>query len=224
MIIKVCGMADPENILGLKGIEQVDWMGMIFYPPSGRYVPKFGQEAAFYKQLSLPKVGVFVNESTTEIIRKVNDYGLSLVQLHGDELPEQLQAIREKSNVKLIKVFRVGADWNWKTLEPYVALVDYFLFDTDGPSYGGTGHQFNWELLKAYPYQIPFLLSGGISAQDTETLLNCYQEFPAMAGIDINSKFEISKGFKDLEKVKTFAAAIRIEAASKTKLKSNDKN
>jgi len=224
MIIKVCGMADPENISGLIGIEQVDWMGMIFYPPSGRYVPNFGLDAAFYKQLCLPKVGVFVNECTAEILRKVADYGLSMVQLHGDEVPEQLQAIREKSSVKLIKVFRVGSDWNWKTLEPYVALVDYFLFDTDGPSYGGTGHQFNWELLKTYPYDIPFLLSGGITPSDTETLLDCYQSFSAMAGIDINSKFEISKGIKDLEKIKTFTAELRNKAAIKTKMKSNDKN
>ncbi|WP_339709664.1 phosphoribosylanthranilate isomerase [Cyclobacterium amurskyense] len=215
MILKVCGMADPENISGLTHINEVDWMGMIFYPPSGRYVPNFGQEPTFYKQLSIPKVGVFVNENTDEILKKVTDYGLSMVQLHGDESPEQLKAIREKSNVKLIKVFRVGADWNWQTLEPYEALVDYFLFDTDGPSYGGTGHQFNWELLNTYPFKTSFLLSGGIAPEDTESLKYCFRNFPAMVGIDINSKFEISKGIKDLEKIKLFTAAIKDDVVSK---------
>jgi phosphoribosylanthranilate isomerase len=224
MIIKVCGMADSENISGLIQMGQVDWMGMIFYPPSGRYVPGFGQEATSYKKYDIPKVGVFVNESTTGIITKVKDYGLSMVQLHGDELPEQLKALREKSNVKLIKVFRVGADWNWKTLEPYIDLVDYFLFDTDGPSYGGTGHQFNWELLKSYPYKVHFLLSGGISAGDVEAVSAAFVDFPAMLGIDINSKFEVTKGIKDLNKIKTFIAAIREKAAFKTKAKTNDKN
>jgi phosphoribosylanthranilate isomerase len=138
-----------------------------------------------------------------------------MVQLHGDESPEQLKAIREKSNVKLIKVFRVGADWNWQTLEPYEALVDYFLFDTDGPSYGGTGHQFNWELLNTYPFKTSFLLSGGIAPEDTESLKYCFRNFPAMVGIDINSKFEISKGIKDLEKIKLFTAAIKDDVVSK---------
>ncbi|WP_149394894.1 phosphoribosylanthranilate isomerase [Cyclobacterium marinum] len=224
MIIKVCGMAEPDNISGLLGIAEVNWMGMIFYPPSGRYVPKFGQDAAGYKRVSLPKVGVFVNESTEEILRVVKDYGLSLVQLHGDEPPSQLQALRERTKVKVIKVFRVGADWNWKSLEAYKDLVDYFLFDTDGPSYGGTGHQFNWELLESYPYETPFLLSGGIAPKDVENLLACYKAYPAMVGIDINSKFEISKGVKDLEKIKTFTAAISDKAATAKKKKTNDKD
>ena len=222
MIIKVCGMADPENISGLIQQEQVDWMGMIFYPPSGRFVPGFGQEASTYKKYDIPKIGVFVNESTAEILSKIKQYGLSMVQLHGDEGPEQLSAIRAKSTVKLIKVFRVGADWNWETLEPYIALVDYFLFDTDGPSYGGTGHQFNWELLKSYPYKVPFLLSGGISEGDVEAVVAAFGDFPAMAGIDINSKFEIAKGVKDLNKIKAFSAAIKEKAACKTKAKTND--
>ncbi|GAB2989392.1 phosphoribosylanthranilate isomerase [Cyclobacterium sediminis] len=224
MIIKVCGMAEPENISGLLGIAGVDWMGMIFYPPSGRYVPNFGQDATRYKGIALPKVGVFVNESTEEILRIVKDYGLSMVQLHGDESTDQLQALKEQTEVKLIKVFRVGADWSWKSLEPYIDLVDYFLFDTDGPSYGGTGHQFNWELLESYPYETPFLLSGGITPKDAENLLACYEAFPAMVGIDINSKFEISKGVKDLEKIKTFTAAIRDKAATAKKKKTDDKD
>ena len=217
-------MADPENISGLIYMGQVDWMGMIFYPPSGRYVPGFGQEATSYKKYAIPKVGVFVNESTAGITSKVKDYGLSMVQLHGDELPEQLKAIRATNKVALIKVFRMGADWNWKTLEPYIDLVDYFLFDTDGPSFGGTGHQFNWGLLKSYPYKVPFLLSGGISEGDVEAVLAAFGDFPAMVGIDINSKFEVVKGIKDLNKIKTFTAAIREKAAFKTKAKTNDKN
>ena len=224
MIIKVCGMAEPDNISGLSGIPEVDWMGMIFYPPSGRYVPKFGQDAAIYKSIALPKVGVFVNESTAEILRIVKDYGLSMVQLHGDESPDQLKALREQTPAKLIKVFRVGADWSWKSLEPYLDPVDYFLFDTDGPSYGGTGHQFNWDLLETYPFKTPFLLSGGITPKDVENILACYRAFPAMVGFDINSKFEISKGVKDLEKIKRFTVAIRDKAASVIKKKTNDKD
>lgn len=215
-------MAEPENISGLLGIEGVNWMGMIFYPPSGRYVPNFGQDAAQYKSIAFPKIGVFVNEKTDKILKTVKDYGLSMVQLHGDESPEQVQRLREQSDAKLIKVFRVGAAWNWKSLEPFKGLVDYFLFDTDGPSFGGTGHQFNWELLATYPYETPFLLSGGIAPKDVENLLAAFKAFPAIAGIDINSKFEISKGVKDLEKIKTFTAAIRDKAATAIKKKNND--
>ncbi|WP_162343526.1 phosphoribosylanthranilate isomerase [Cyclobacterium salsum] len=216
MIIKVCGMADPENIRGLEKLGLVDWMGMIFYPPSRRYVPGFSVVPEYYQGVALTKVGVFVNASPDEIQGVARTYGLDKVQLHGDETPEQVREIKNLTGISLIKVFRIGKEWSWQGLEAYEELVDYFLLDTDGPSYGGTGHQFNWEIIKQYPFHKPFLLSGGIQAGQARELVDLYQSAPHMAGIDINSKFEIRPGLKDLGLVWELAWEIR-QQLQKTK-------
>ncbi|WP_163380042.1 phosphoribosylanthranilate isomerase [Cyclobacterium sp. SYSU L10401] len=212
MIIKVCGMADNENFEGLQEIGLIDWVGMIFYPPSRRYVPGFGHAPETYQKWSLPKVGVFVNASCDTIQSTVKAYGLGKVQLHGDELPQQLEEIKRQLDVELIKVFRIGADWSWKALEPYLPHVDYFLFDTDGPTFGGTGHRFNWELLKQNPFNKPFLLSGGIGIEQVDEILEFYQSLPAMEGIDINSRFEVRPGLKDLKLITEFTRQLRNRA------------
>lgn len=209
MIIKVCGMAVPENIRGLEDLGLVDWMGMIFYPPSKRYVPEFSVDPKYYQGVSLPKVGVFVNASPDKIQGVGKAYGLDKVQLHGDESPEQVREIKALTGLPLIKVFRVGKEWSWQGMEAYEELVDYFLLDTDGPSFGGTGHRFNWEIIKQYPFHKPFLLSGGIEVGQANELVDLYQSIPHMAGIDINSKFEVRPGLKDLSLVRKLASQIR---------------
>ncbi|SHN25980.1 phosphoribosylanthranilate isomerase [Cyclobacterium lianum] len=212
MIIKVCGMADPGNIQGLVELGLVDWMGMIFFPPSRRYVPGFGHAPDSYRKWPIPRVGVFVNASAALIRSTVHAYGLDKVQLHGDESVGQVEEIRNGFEGELIKVFRMGADWSWEALELYLPHVDYFLFDTDGPSFGGTGHRFNWEILKEYTLDKPFLLSGGIGAEQVAEILECYQSLPAMKGIDINSRFEKKAGWKDLKLIRKFALEIKSNA------------
>ncbi|WP_154852868.1 phosphoribosylanthranilate isomerase [Cyclobacterium xiamenense] len=209
MIIKVCGMAEPANIRGLVDLQLVDWMGMIFYPPSRRYLPGFQVAPEFYRNIVLPKVGVFVNASAAEIQEAATTYGLDRVQLHGDESPEQVREVKQQTGLPVIKVLRIGADWAWEGLENYEEPVDFFLLDTDGPSYGGTGHRFNWGIGKQYPFHKPFLLSGGIQEDHVDELVDLYRSCPQMAGIDINSKFELRPGVKNLDLIRIFASKIR---------------
>jgi phosphoribosylanthranilate isomerase len=202
-------MAEPTNIQGLVDLQLVDWMGMIFYPPSRRYLPGFQVDPEFYRDIVLPKVGVFVNAGVEDICRAATTYGLDRIQLHGDESPEQVREVKQQTGLPVIKVLRIGEDWDWKGLEAYEAQVDHFLLDTDGPSYGGTGHRFNWEIGKQYPFHKPFLLSGGIQADQVEELLDMYRSCPQMVGIDINSKFEQQPGVKNLDLIRIFASQIR---------------
>lgn len=215
MIVKVCGMVDPENIKGLEALGNIDWMGMIFYPKSKRYLPSFGFPPSAYLDINLPKVGVFVNEGLDVIKDIVSRYGLQKVQLHGDEPVELVKKVKAELKIEVIKVFRVGENWNWEALFPYENHVDCFLFDTDSPSYGGTGHRFNWEILKQYPLNKPFLLSGGIGGDHIAAVLDWYGKIPAMEGIDINSKFERQPGIKDLELINKFVNELKT-AESKT--------
>ncbi len=205
MRTKVCGMTKPEQVYQLDEMG-VEFAGFIFYPKSPRYVYKT-MPAAEIKRIkgNINKVGVFVNADVDEVLRTVDDCGLYLVQLHGDESPRICEKIADY--VSVIKVFRLGEDDNieWRIREYYDA-ADMFMFDTEGAGYGGTGKKFNWELLKERVINKPFFLSGGITPDDAEKLKEFQHEAVArdLFAIDINSRFEIMPGVKDMEKVKEF--------------------
>jgi phosphoribosylanthranilate isomerase len=206
MKIKVCGMSQAQNIASVVGLG-IDYIGFIFYEKSPRYVLQNNSD--FVKDLNFgkaQKVGVFVNHSIEFIIEKINQFQLDLVQLHGYESIEFCSSIRFSvwaTQIKIIKVFSIGEDFDFQQLDDYKPFVDYFLFDTKGKNLGGNGVTFDWEILKNYDNEIPFFLSGGIDIQHIEEIrklknLNIH-------ALDINSKFELSAGLKDVEKIKEFA-------------------
>jgi len=202
MKLKVCGMKDSRNIQELTKAVNLDWMGMIFYPPSPRFV---GDEPeAILTDPGLKKVGVFVNEPLASIQEKAVRFGLSVLQLHGDESVEEVRLIKEKTGLEIFKVFKVGDQLDWSELKPYLPCVDYFLFDTFTKQYGGSGKTFNWDLLKTYPFDKPFILSGGIESEYMNDIVSLKKEVPQLEGLDINSRFEVSPGLKDIERIKAF--------------------
>lgn len=207
MKLKVCGMRDPDNVRELYSQINPDWMGLIFYPPSPRYVDDIYSDAL--KDIPVKKVGVFVDMDWKEIKDKVSTFGLSALQLHGEESVEQVKRIKEKIGLPIIKAISVNEKVIWEDLKPYLPFVDYFLFDTFTQAYGGSGKTFNWKLLMDYPYEKPFLLSGGLSFDHAELIKNFKQKIPQMAGIDINSKFEIEPGLKDIEMIHVFKKIIK---------------
>ena len=201
MIIKLCGMRDAENIKEADALG-LDWMGFIFYPRSPRYV----ESVPDYMPVQAKRVGVFVNEDYDTIIDKVSDFGLHYVQLHGGESPELCRHLRS-SGVKVIKAFSVGNTFPADEVKLYEGSCDYFLFDTQTDSYGGSGQQFNWQVLKDHRGETPFLLSGGIGLSDAEELLRF--EHPRLSGIDINSRFETAPALKDITSIKQFIKQIK---------------
>jgi len=199
--LKVCGMKYPKNIQALT-ILKPDYMGFIFYPKSKRYMAG-SLSGAFVRTIpeSIKKVGVFVNDFFESIEFEVNRTKLHLVQLHGNESPELCAKLKEQ-NIQVIKAFQIYPGFDFKMLEPFKSSCDYFLFDTQTPLYGGSGHKFDWELLKNYDNEKQFFLSGGIDLVDADKIMNIKDL--NIHAIDINSKFEISTGLKDIEKVKSF--------------------
>lgn len=202
MMIKVCGMTRPDNLeqVGSLGIDMV---GFIFYPPSPRHVnghlpPKTLSQAAAGKR----KVGVFVNEKPGKIIETAHLYGLDAIQLHGDELPEDCDLLRPAYQV--IKAFPIAGAGDFEATLAYEGVCDFFLFDTKGAKHGGNGTAFDWNLLKAYQGATPFLLSGGISADDALKIREIRHE--KLAGVDLNSRFEDAPGVKNVALLKQFIA------------------
>lgn len=202
MELKVCGMREPENIRSLISEVKPDWMGLIFYPKSPRYVSD--EHAAELKDFPVKKVGVFVNESEAEILIKADQFGLSAIQLHGSESPDFVKSLAQKNKAELWKVISVAEEIDWKSLEGYLPLVSKFLFDTATVAHGGSGKKFDWRVLETYPFDKGFLLSGGLDEDSAGEVLALRKQIPQLQGVDLNSKFEDSPGLKNIEKLIRF--------------------
>lgn len=192
-------MKYPENILEV-GALLPDYMGFIFWKKSARYfdgiIPDLPQ--------SIKKVGVFVNASTDEILTKIEEHNLQAVQLHGQESEAFCLDLKNKTDrpIEIIKVFSVNDAFDFRVLKPFEGVCDYFLFDTKGKLPGGNGTTFDWEVLKEYPSSTPFFLSGGIGIEELEKVKQVLKTNLPLYAIDVNSKFEIEAGLKNIELLK----------------------
>ena len=214
MKLKVCGMKYQDNINQVAAL-QPDYLGFIFYENSARnfdahHIPELTE--------STKKTGVFVDADINFVIEKVNKHSLQAVQLHGKESPEYCDALRHKNikqvlvdkKLEIIKVFSIKDEFNFKVLKPYENFVDYFLFDTKGKLPGGNGYTFDWNVLNNYPSTKPFFLSGGLGLNEVEDIKQfanskaskyCY-------ALDVNSKFEIEPGLKNILILKDFKKSL----------------
>jgi len=205
MKFKVCGMKyNPADVMQLG----TDYLGFIFWEGTPR-------DFTGYEIPELPAntkaVGVFVDETIENILGIIGKYGLHGVQLHGRETAEYCfklydRILKEAPETELIKAFAIGPGFNFTTLKDYLGTCHYFLFDTRGALPGGNGTRFDWEQLRDYPYEKPYLLSGGIGENDCDKLLDFFRTPQAefCAGIDVNSKFETRPGEKDINALKRF--------------------
>lgn len=200
VLIKVCGMREPDNIREILTLDP-DFLGLIFYPISSRYVTsptiinniRFGQNTK--------KTGVFVNATEDEIMQKVKLYELQAVQLHGEESVVLCRSLRNKG-VLVLKAFQIYAAEDFEDTLLYNDQVDYFLFDTKTASYGGSGSKFDWSLLDAYHGNTPFFLSGGIGPDDVQAIQKI--NHPLFRGVDLNSRFEIAPAIKSYKLLQQF--------------------
>ena len=197
--VKVCGMREAENIREVEALG-IDLMGFIFWPKSSRYV----SERPAYMPQTAKRVGVFVNEDIKQVKRIAEEYSLDVIQLHGSESPDYIRQLGSVcgDTIATVKAFNIATAADLDATKSYEGIVDYFLFDTKTPIPGGSGVQFDWSLLADYVGQTPFLLSGGIGPDDAERVKTF--QHPKCIGIDLNSRFEISPGLKDVEKLKKF--------------------
>jgi len=212
MKIKVCGITDIEQMQELQRLG-VDYCGMIFYEGSKRFAGKdFESKKSEVRSTTIKKVGVFVNAEFDTILKAIEDYDLHAVQLHGDETDEFCMELMGK--VKVVKAFRLTGEENiYELTEPFQNACHYFLFDTAGGGreavYGGTGRQFDWQILNDAKIGKPVFLSGCIGPEDTEKI-ETFQH-PYFYAVDVNSRFETEPGIKDIKKVEIFLKEIHHE-------------
>ena len=208
--LKICGMKFSDNIQEISSLEP-EFLGFIFYENSTR---NYSEENSVSISETIKKVGVFVNETATEIIKKIQKFNLSYVQLHGNESENYCLDLINKLNhnqlnTKIIKAFSVDETFDFSLVANY-QMVDYFLFDTKGKLHGGNGTKFNWQILEKYTLEKPYFLSGGIGLEDVSTIKE-FIKTPASKycfALDVNSQFEIEAGLKNKEKLQEFKTQI----------------
>ncbi len=205
MNIKVCGITQFKQLQQLEALN-IYYAGLIFYKDSPRYMgDKITGKQVKDADFDIKKVGVFVNPGYSELLEAIDEYGLDIVQLHGNETPEMCEEL--SAEVEVIKAFRIAGDESINIDEmvlPYDAACDFYLFDTAGlkESFGGTGQQFDWSILKKAKIEKPFFLSGGIGPDDAQKVKGFTH--PDFFAVDINSKFELSPGLKDMAAILKF--------------------
>lgn len=200
MKIKICGMKYTDNIREVSKLSP-DFMGFIFYAQSKRYVGEDFQMPVIPS--SIKKVGVFVNDSAENIFEKIKRFNLDYVQLHGDESVEFCKMVGEKA--KVIKAFGIDERFDFLSLAGYESSCGYFLFDTKTNEYGGSGKSFDRNILRNYSSK-PYFLSGGIDLVEVSSIKS---QVSRPLAIDVNSKFEIEPGIKDIHKLKKLIDEVR---------------
>lgn len=212
MKTKVCGLRQPENIIEILTLG-IDYAGFIFFEGSSRFAgqPDFAKWMEDNDNLfaNTKRVGVFVNSGLDIILNTVHDYHLDYVQLHGNESAgycRELKLLWSVSTLRkatISKAFSITPDFDFSVTKEYADSCELFVFDTGGhKDHGGTGLKWDWDKLSQYKGATPFLLSGGIGPDDARRIK--LMNHPRLAGVDLNSRFELAPGLKEVEKLRHF--------------------
>jgi len=205
MKLKVCGMKNIHNIAQIASINP-NYMGFIFWEKSTRFINKNTP----YLRFDIIKTGVFVNSSFDYILEKIKIHQLKAVQLHGGESEDLCKKLKELKTVEVIKVFNIKNNFDFQQISSFEKVCDYYLFDTKGKLPGGNGYRFNWDILRHYPSKKKFFLSGGIGLSDVSSIIEILKLNLPIYAIDVNSKFELPGGNKDIQKLIKFKKQLGI--------------
>ncbi|HEX8368959.1 MAG TPA: phosphoribosylanthranilate isomerase [Pyrinomonadaceae bacterium] len=203
--VKICGITNPEDAL-LAAKFGADALGFNFYAKSPRYIaPEKARAIIGQLPPEILKIGVFVNETAERICEIAEIAKLDAIQLHGEETPEFVREIKAKTNLEIIKAFRVSPEFKSEDVLRYE--TDAILLDAYSPQeHGGTGETFDWEIAGKVREIFPkTYLAGGLSAENIAAAIENVQPF----AVDACSCLEIKKGFKDSQKLKDFIFAVK---------------
>ncbi len=209
--VKICGITNLEDAL-LSAKFGADALGFNFYKKSPRYIlPENAREIIEQLPEKVLKVGVFVNESLEKIIEIASLARLDALQLHGEESPEFARELKAKTNLEIIKAFRVSPEFKPEDVLQFE--TDAILLDAYNPKeHGGTGETFDWKIAFQVKKLIPKLyLAGGLDSKNVDIAIRRVQPF----AVDSCSLLEKDKRKKDNFKVLNFISAIKNQSGFK---------
>ncbi len=201
-MVKVCGITNPEDAR-VAADAGADAIGLLFAESSRRVSVERAREIVAALPDGVLKVGVFVNESSAEILRIAGEVGLDIAQLHGDETPEEAAEVRD-GGLGVMKALRVRDASLLAEMELFD--VDLFLLDAYSErARGGTGERFDWGLAKSLKDRDNIVVSGGLGPDNVREAV----EFFGPYGVDASSSLEDAPGRKNHERVRRFVSAAK---------------
>ena len=210
MNIKVCGITDIEQLSQLAAMN-VDYAGFVFHKESPFYIDgNISANLLNEEEVSVNRVGVFVNSSLEYIRSVIAEFKLHMVQLEGNEEPALCKELSAYTQVaKTFFIDHSQDDTIDHLLEGYDDCCDYYTFDTVvKKNFGGIAEKFDLHKIAASKIEKPFFLGGGIKPTDTELIRNFHH--PDFFGIDLNCYFDERPGVKDIGMLREFIQSLQI--------------
>ena len=207
--VKICGITDEEAMDA--AIEAgADYVGLVFFPASPRNVtPDRAAELVEFAPGDVTKVGLFVDPDDATLDAVLTRVRLDLLQLHGHETPERVEAIRLEYGLPVMKVLSVSDAADLDAAEPYLAVADRLLFYAKPPKGavlpGGNAVSFDWSILTGRKWGLPWMLAGGLTPANVAEAVR----ISGAPCVDVSSGVESAPGVKDAEKIRAFIQAAR---------------
>ena len=207
--VKICGIKTEVALdAALEG--GADFIGFVFFPASPRNVDlETAQKLCAVIPSEVKRVGLFVDPSDEELQKVLECVQLDMLQLHGKETPERVREIKKSTGLPVMKAFSVSTAADVVRAYTYTDAADWYVFDAKAPEGfdvpGGTGETFDWALLAEEDFDKPWMLSGGLTAENVENALMILSP----DAVDVSSGVEAVRGQKDPAKIKAFLAAAK---------------
>lgn len=209
LLVKICGLKTIEALDAALDAG-ADMVGFVFFPPSPR---NLGLEAA--KVLGervkgrARKVALSVDATDAELTAAIEALRPDMLQLHGKETPERVVSVRSRFGLPVMKALPIETRADLSPIYTYAKVADWLLFDARAPREatrpGGLGKPFDWTVLERLDPGVPFMLSGGLDANNLAEAVRIAQP----TAVDVSSGVERSPGEKDPAKIRTFVLAAR---------------
>jgi len=200
--VKICGVAAPE-VARAAAAAGADAVGLVFAESRRRVTVAQAEQVAAALPPFVAAVGVFVDAPVEEVLALAHGIPLDVVQLHGEEPPEEVAALRAQG-LRVVKALRVGDRFDAKELERYRAATAVLLDTRTAGAAGGTGRSFDWVLARGLSERMSVILSGGLTPENVTEALEVVRPY----AVDVSSGVE-TDGRKDPEKIHAFIEAVR---------------
>ena len=207
--VKICGLSTLESVAAASS-GGAEFVGFVFYPPSPRNLsPEQASPLVASAASGITRVGVFVDPEDDLLARVLAKSPLDMIQLHGEETPERVSAIKKKFGKQAIKAIKIAGAADLDAAPRYFAVADWLMFDArppkDASRPGGNALAFDWELLRKRRWPLPWMLSGGLNPANLGEAVR----ISGATAVDVSSGVESRAGVKDSAKIREFLAAAR---------------
>ena len=214
LLVKICGLKTPEALDAALD-SGADFVGFVFFPASPRHIDP-AQARALGQRVRgrAGKAALSVDADDAALAAIIEGLKPDLLQLHGSEAPERVAAIKRRFGLPVMKALAISNAGDLTAIPPYAAVADRLLFDARAPRDagrpGGLGRRFDWRLLERLETVLPFMLSGGLDAENVAEALRVTRA----PGVDVSSGVERALGEKDPDRIRAFIMAARVANAS----------